>query len=261
MQPSYQSVGQGPAVILLHSSMSSSAQWQGLIEAISSSYRCLAIDLYGYGETPMPESPDTFSLTDEVALVDTVLAEAGIDEPLRFVGHSYGAAIALAFAQAHPDRVAQLILFEPVAFSVLEAHSAGLADLEEVGSLVWTDTEADAAPVLAQGFIDFWNGAGAFRSMPDRLQQLFSRQVPKVKLDFRALLGHAFDADRLAALTADVTLMTGRDSRISAHAVIERLAAWMPAADVITTEGGHMAPLTHEPGVNAHIIEALARWR
>ena len=39
-------------------------------------HRLIAIDLYGYGDTPMPADRDRFSLSDEVDLVQAVLAEA-----------------------------------------------------------------------------------------------------------------------------------------------------------------------------------------
>lgn len=255
--PAYKIIGEGPPLVLLHSSMSSRLQWSDLIEQLAGDYRCIAIDLYGYGGTPMPERRKDFMLTDEVDLVNAALGDAAVQGPLTFVCHSYGGAVALAFAQSEPERIKQLILFEPVAFSVLTEDDAGWQDLAP--TLTAFDQPGDEAENLrlARAFVDYWNGAGAFDSMPEKRQRQLSAQVDKARLDFQALLSQKFEPDRLAALSEKVTLLTGRESRASAHAVVERLNAWMPQAKLVVTDGGHMAPLSHGAAVNARIIAEL----
>ena len=93
--------GSGQPVVLLHASASSSAQWQGLTRALESRFRVLVPDLHGHGGSVPWRGPGPLTLADEAAIV-TALADR-VGEPVHLVVHSYGAAVALRFAQAHPD--------------------------------------------------------------------------------------------------------------------------------------------------------------
>lgn len=259
MLPGYLCVGQGPTVVMLHSSLSSSGQWRDLIRRLRGRAQCLAMDLYGYGETPMPalENTQPFTLWHEAALLETMLEQEQIQGALRLVGHSYGAAVALAFAQKHPERVERLVLFEPVCFSILESGHEGLKDLESVLHVFDDASTASDPTAQARRFIEYWNGPGAFDVMPERLQQLFTHQVKKVDLDFQALMHPTFTADALAPLADRLTLLHGERTRPSARSLIEQLKYWLPEARVVNTPGGHMAPLTHETAVNTQIEQWL----
>lgn len=259
MLPGYLSVGQGPTVVMLHSSLSSSGQWRDLIRRLRGSAQCLTMDLYGYGETPIPalENTQPFTLWQEVALLEALLEQEKIQGTVRLVGHSYGAAVALAFAQKHPDRVERLVLFEPVCFSILESGHAGLKDLESVLHVFDDASTASDSTEQARRFIEYWNGPGAFDAMPERLQLLFTHQVKKVDLDFQALMHPTFTAEALAPLADRLTLLHGEHTRASARALIEQLKHWLPEARVVSTPGGHMAPLTDEAAVNTQIEQWL----
>jgi len=77
--PGYTICGHGPAVILLHSSMSSKDQWKPLIGLLRTNFTIIAIDLTGYGENKLPLNPQTFSLDDEIKLVRDILAKEKIN--------------------------------------------------------------------------------------------------------------------------------------------------------------------------------------
>src|SRR6185295_16346028 len=113
--------GYGPPVVLLHSSMSSKNQWNELIESLRGSFRLIAIDLMGYGDSAMSPASAGYRLDDEVRLVEGVLSrELRPGEAFHLVGHSYGGVIALQLAsQAQARRVRSLSLFEPIAFHLL----------------------------------------------------------------------------------------------------------------------------------------------
>src|SRR5690348_8143947 len=59
----------GEPVVLLHSSLSSKSQWTSLCERMSTRFRVIALDLWGYGENAMPAFTQRFTLDDEVRLV------------------------------------------------------------------------------------------------------------------------------------------------------------------------------------------------
>src|SRR5262249_37062540 len=92
--PLYRDTGSGPTGICLHASRSSSRQWLPLMDSLGRRYHVLAVDTYGSGKSPAWRAKRPLTLSDEVALLEPVLAEAHKRGPVMLVGHSYGAAVA-----------------------------------------------------------------------------------------------------------------------------------------------------------------------
>ena len=110
---SWSEQGSGPAVVLLHSSLASKAQWRGLAERLARRHHTLAIDLLGYGDAPAPGGYDDFTLATEVRRVLALVSQRlRPGERFQLVGHSYGGGVALRLAQTEPQRVASLALFD-----------------------------------------------------------------------------------------------------------------------------------------------------
>ena len=112
--------GAGPRVVCIHANASSSSQWRGLIDLLSPRHHVIAPDSYGSGKSPDWHSDRLISLRDEVALIEPVLVETR--HPCVLVGHSYGAAVALIAALAHPAKVRALALYEPTLFSLIDGE-------------------------------------------------------------------------------------------------------------------------------------------
>lgn len=83
-------------------------------------------------------------------LVDRAEAE-GPDRPRYLIGHSLGGAIAIAYAEAHQDRLAGLALSAPAI--VLPEGLADLADLPEIPDLPLADV-VSTDPAVVQAYKD-----------------------------------------------------------------------------------------------------------
>src|SRR5262245_30601264 len=88
--------GEGPAVVLVHSSASGNRQWRRLADELSSRYRVIAVNLFGYGATTPWPAERPMTLGDAAALVTAVVDR--LPAPVALVGHSFGAAVALEAA-------------------------------------------------------------------------------------------------------------------------------------------------------------------
>ncbi|NVE01427.1 alpha/beta fold hydrolase [Massilia sp. BJB1822] len=247
-----------PAVVLLHSSMSSRSQWSELMKQQESDFRFIAVDLLGYGKSPFPDHVEgaAFSLAHEADAVSAALAahlDAG--EPFHLIGHSYGGATALRLARQMQERVLSLALFEPVAFHLLAKDDAARIEIETVvAAILAAGSEQDATRI----FIDYWNRAGAFDALAPEQQARFTAQIAKVKLDFQALLGEPASLSDMAALDMPALLLHGQHAPASTRRVAEQLAAALPNANLAQTKGGHMAPITHAAAVNPLLAGFLA---
>jgi len=103
----YLDEGSGEAILLLHGIAGSSDTWRSLIGPLSSSYRVVAPDLLGHGNSTKPRSD--YSLGALSVLVRDVLDELGIGRA-TLVGHSLGGGISMQFVYQHPEYVRRLVL-------------------------------------------------------------------------------------------------------------------------------------------------------
>lgn len=248
-----------PAVVLLHSSMSSKSQWSSLKTQLGDAYRCIAVDLQGYGASPFPADAGedyTHTLAHEVdAVVAAIAAELEPGEAFHLIGHSFGGACALHMARRMPQRVLSLTLFEPVAFHLLtEQHPAKAEIVGVVGRIRASASDSDATRI----FIDYWNRAGAFDAAPANAQDKMVAQIAKVKLDFQALLGEPATLEDLSMLTMPTLVMAGERSPASTRLLVQQLGASLPNATALALPTAHMGPITHGDVVNPAILNFLS---
>ena len=255
----YREAGAGTAVVCLHASASSSAQWRPLMDRLGDRFHTLAADLYGSGRSPAWPGERPLWLADEVALLAPVLAAAG--PRFHLVGHSYGGAVALRAALADPSRIESLVLFEPVLFSLLTAEDPAHAAALEIAA-VRDDTIAAvrAGRLDASGarFVDYWMGPGAWARMPEARRQTIADQMRQVKAEWHAAFREPTPLSAFAALDVPILLLTGADSPQSSREIARLLAKTLPRVTWVEMSGaGHMAPLTHPERVNALIERFL----
>lgn len=98
----YLDEGQGPAVVMVHGNMSSSVHYEPLISRIKDRYRCIAIDLRGFGDSSYNNRFDTLEeLADDVNLFTEVL---GLDS-YYLVGWSNGGGVSLRLCAKYPEKI------------------------------------------------------------------------------------------------------------------------------------------------------------
>ncbi|MBU6952581.1 alpha/beta fold hydrolase [Hahella sp. HN01] len=252
----YKVGGEGQPILLLHSSMSSKAQWKMLTSQLQENYRTLAVDLWGYGEAPYPAHlAERFRLQDEVDRVLAVLEQEQQDNaPLHVVGHSYGAATALRFATQYPERILSLTIYEPVAFHLLSPEEPAFLEIVDVVKGLERTLAQNDEMSATQQFIDYWSGPGAFKRYPSDIRNALSGQIRKVALDFKALIEEPTRLQDYASFPFNTYLMAGEKSPLSSRRISERMKESLPNLEFKQTPWGHMAPITHVAEINDLIL-------
>lgn len=98
----YLDEGQGPVVVMVHGNMSSSVHYEPLITRIKDKYRCIAVDLRGFGDSSYNNRFDTLEeLADDVNAFTEAL---GLDS-YYLVGWSNGGGVSLKLCAKYPDKV------------------------------------------------------------------------------------------------------------------------------------------------------------
>jgi pimeloyl-ACP methyl ester carboxylesterase len=107
----YEVHGSGPPLLLTHGYSSTSAMWQGQIEALSKRHTLILWDMRGHGRSDYPADPlaysETLTVGDMAALLDEAYADSAI-----VGGLSLGGYMSLAFHHAYPQRVRALLIID-----------------------------------------------------------------------------------------------------------------------------------------------------
>ena len=107
-----------PTLVFLHGFAESPAIWTDFTHGFPARYRLLMPALPGHGAHPQPVTDYSMEAQAQAVLQQLDAAEAG---KVLLVAHSMGGYVALALAEAQPERVAGLVLF----------HSTALPDTDE----------------------------------------------------------------------------------------------------------------------------------
>jgi pimeloyl-ACP methyl ester carboxylesterase len=250
--------GDGDPVVLLHSSGLSGRQWRRLAsELMRRGFRAIVPDLTGHGASDAWPEAKPFSFQVDVDHMVALLRR--LERPAHLVGHSYGGFVALLAAKAAPERVRELVLYDPVAFGTLEptADADAMEDLARIDFL-WDPSEAGRERFLRQ-FADYWGGDGAWASLREEARAELRRVAWVVHEGARTLSEDRTPASAYRDIGRPVRLINGERSPLAARRVVERLLASLPDTTVvIAPNAGHLAPLTDADLINGFILSALS---
>lgn len=132
-----------PAVVLEAGAGGTAATFAWLHSELADEVTVVAYDRAGYGFSEPSGTP--VDGTSTARDLEEGLEVAGIDGPVVLVGHSLGAGYARIFAATYPDRVAGMVLLDPVHEEQLEQLGA-----EERASLEEAQQQLAVAPLLAR---------------------------------------------------------------------------------------------------------------
>ena len=107
----YEVHGSGTPLLLTHGYSSTSAMWQGQIEALSKGHKLVVWDMRGHGQSDYPDDPAAYSEALTVADMAALLDEVGVHSAI-VGGLSLGGYMSLAFYRAHPERVRALLIID-----------------------------------------------------------------------------------------------------------------------------------------------------
>lgn len=110
-----EAVGEGPPVVLCHGITATRQQLlHGSLALPRAGYEVITFDARGHGESgPAPEGSG-YGYPELVADLEAVMTQTVGESQLILGGHSWGSHVATAYALAHPERVAALIVIGPV---------------------------------------------------------------------------------------------------------------------------------------------------
>jgi esterase len=114
LQLAFETIGDGPPVIILHGLFGSGRNWRSIAQALSASQRVFCVDLRNHGASPWAE---TMSYPEMAADVRMLIETEQLDRPV-IIGHSMGGKTAMTLALESPAVVSRLIVVDiaPVSY-------------------------------------------------------------------------------------------------------------------------------------------------
>ena len=122
--------GSGPVVLFLHGNPTSSYLWRNVIPYITDSYRAIAPDLIGMGDSGKPSIGYTFE--DHAEYLDRFIDELAL-ENITLVVHDWGSALGMRYARLNPGNVRALAFMEAIVPPALPVQS--YEEMGETGEL------------------------------------------------------------------------------------------------------------------------------
>jgi pimeloyl-ACP methyl ester carboxylesterase len=111
---SFKKSGTGYPIILIHGFCESQEIWDEFAKELSKGFTVYAIDLPGFGKSPMINAP--FSISDIAEVIWNWISSENIQKPI-LVGHSLGGYVTLAMCANHPKDFRAFSLFHSTAFA------------------------------------------------------------------------------------------------------------------------------------------------
>jgi pimeloyl-ACP methyl ester carboxylesterase len=258
-------LGDGPALVFVHGLSGSWPNWLEQLPVFAREHRVIAMDLPGFGHSPMPREPITISAYARV--LDGLLETLGVSAA-TLVGNSMGGFVSAELAIAYPQRVERLVLISAAGISTYRHRDVERIEpyLRRVAPMVavytgWTAARSDwvaRRPGLRNLTL------GLVTRHPSRLpaslaaEQLRGAGKPGFMQALRANIDYPV-RERLPEIACPTLIVWGdEDKVIPVHdaSVFEEL---IPNSRKVIFEGtGHMAMLERPVAFNELLSEFVA---
>lgn len=247
--------GAGHPVVLLHGFPLDHSMWSAQIDELSKSYRVLAPDFCGFGQSAVDSG--TITMTRHAEDVSDLLQALEIQQPVTVCGLSMGGYVALAFWQHFRHQLGALILCDTRAAADTQEALDRRFRLADV--VLEHGTHAVAEAMIPQLF-----AAGTLEAQPDTVDQV--RQLihgadrQGVAAALHGMAARRDMTTRLAEIEQPALLVVGSEDQLTPPDEMRLMAEALPAGQLSVIDGaGHMAPMEQPQLVNTAITQFLDR--
>jgi pimeloyl-ACP methyl ester carboxylesterase len=245
----YFEAGRGTPLVLVHGFPLDHTMWHGQIEGLADSYRVIAPDLRGFGQSTVTPGLVTMPrMADDLA---ELLDGLEIKGPIVLCGLSMGGYVAWQFALRNRERLSKLILCDTRAVAdnaETAANRISLADrVQKEGPGFVADT------MLPKLFAP--DSITTKAPYVEATRQVILQTNPQgIAAASRGMAQRPDVTGKLPHLDVPALVICGQHDPISKPEEMGEIAAQLPNARFIEIAGaGHMAPLEKPAEVNAAI--------
>lgn len=258
-------LGEGPPIVFVHGLSGSWPNWLEQLPVFGDEHRVIALDLPGFGHSPMPTERITISLYARI--LDELMDRLGVSAA-TVVGNSMGGFASTELAIAFPQRVERLVLVSAAGISTYRHRRVERLEpyLRRVAPMLaaytaWTATRSDWIARRA-GLRNL--SLGVVTRHPSRLpaplaaEQIRGAGKPGFMQALRANIDYPI-RERLPEIACPTLIVWGDEDRVipvSDASVFEELIP--DSHKVIFEDTGHMAMLERPGAFNRLLADFMA---
>jgi pimeloyl-ACP methyl ester carboxylesterase len=245
--------GKGAPILFVHGFPLTHAMWQSQIDAFGRSYRVIAPDLRGFGESKVTAGTVTMeAFADDM---HGLLHAVFVDQPIVLCGLSMGGYVAWQFFRKYRAQLKALILCDTRAAGDTPAAAAGRLKLAEEILIHGPQAALDA--MLPRLF-----SPGTAERHPERVSDVRSmilRNDPAgLAAALRGMAERPDCTEMLSQIDVPTLLICGQDDQITPATEMRGISQAIRGAQFVEIpDAGHMAPLENPDAVNAAINRFL----
>ncbi len=257
-------LGDGPPLLFLHGLSGSWPNWLEQLPVFASTRRVIAVDLPGFGHSPMPH--ERISISGYARTIDALLDALEVDAA-AVVGNSMGGFVSAELAINFPQRVERLALVSPAGLSTYN-HRGGtraLPSLRRAERVIaayagWIAAHADTVarrPGLRNATLGFVTAHPSRLPGPIAAEQVRGAGKPGFLQGLQANLNYDF-RHRLNEIACPTLIVWGDRDRVITPRDADVYAELIPGSrKVVFEDTGHMAMLERPATFNALLQEFL----
>jgi len=215
--------GAEKTIVFVHGYAGCAETWEYQINYFARGYRVVAPDLRGHGQSDAPFTE--YTMPELVADLDAIAEDLDLPEKFILVGHSFGGAICVEYASAHPERLEKLILIA----------TAGEYPLPRATSLV--------SRIPTAAFRPWWEYRPRWNAEVHVMKRMMLNNMRKWK-----------GWDLLKNIRTPTLIITGQRDRYFPRRVYDRVSEMVEGAEVIDIGASkHKVQLERHQAVNRAI--------
>jgi pimeloyl-ACP methyl ester carboxylesterase len=242
----YRYCGEGKPLLLMHQTSDSSREFLPLMPLLAPSYKVIALDTVGYGDSdPAPQPLTMGGYADSVADFMTAIDV----ESAAIVGNHTGAGIAVELAAREPGRVTAIV-----------ANGLTLWDEAERSRVLKVVNQSITPRADGSHLLEFWKKAHYTTEPPLEIVQRGFEDFIRAA-DFQSAYGAVFGYDmasRLPLVECPLLVVVGKEDPLSNYAADAAALAQRGEPMILDGVKFHLAEL-HTARYAEIILEFLAR--
>ena len=267
-------------IVFQHGFAGVAESWEYQLTHFAHQFRVIAPELRGHGQSDAPHSE--YDMRELVEDLHTVVTSLNVSQKFVLIGHSFGGAICVEYANAYPERIAKLVL----------VATAGEYPLPKAASLLFHIPIKLAVPfwryrrkwdaeyhVLKKMFLNAlhqWQGWSLLRNItaeslvitgerdtyfPRYIYDDVAKMMPDAEVYDIGSAKHKVQLERHEAVNRAIErfILVARHSSWRSESVLDRLNRGRPWLSHYHLDTPHTIPIPNQPLFR--FLESAADWR
>jgi pimeloyl-ACP methyl ester carboxylesterase len=260
--------GKGEPIVMIHGLGGNATHWKRNIGVLSEQFRCIAIDLPGYGGSSVINRAEASAQLDFYAeKIAAMLMQLKAGKAI-VMGHSMGGQIAMIMALKFPALVSKLVLIAPAGLETFTPAEAGIITTYATAAFYENQDSAAIEKNYRMNFYQMPEAAATMVQERIAMKQCrdFASYCTQITRGVRGMLGYPVK-ERLAEIVQPTLILFGAADALIPNkllhpgltvAAVAEVAKQIPGSKtILIPEAGHLVQFEKPAVVNQTILQFI----